>query len=136
MEQDLSCLRDFTFRQLYDYLVNSKDKSFDRKSLDAYKSLKVFKYFSDGFVQNVWSHNHKETQLVAVRAHYFSSLTAKATYMVYVMFKKDGDVVTAEGNCVAEKGGACNHVAVLLFFIEDMKRREETSLPSDKTVTD
>ena len=51
------------------------------------------------------------------------------------MYKKDGIVVTAECNCVAGKGGACSHVAALLFFIEDFKKKE-APLPSDRTVTD
>ena len=54
--------------------------------------------------------------------------------MVYVMYKKDGIVVTAECNCVAGKGGACSHVAALLFFIEDFKKRGSTS--TNRTVTD
>ena len=33
------------------------------------------------------------------------------------------------------KGEACSHVAALLFYIEDIKRREGP-LPLDKTVTD
>ena len=72
---------------------------------------------------------------MAVRAHCFSSLKAKTTYTMYVMFKKDSTVVTAECNCVAGKGGACSQVAALLFFIEDFKKKE-APLPSDRTVTD
>ena len=103
--------------------------------MKAYKSLKERKYFKDGFVRNVWSNSHKETQLVAVRAHCFSLLKAKTTYTVYVMFKKDGTVVTAECNCIAGKGGACSHVTALLFFIEDFKKKE-APFPSDRMVTD
>ena len=103
--------------------------------MKAYKSLKAYKYFNDSFVRNIWSTSHKETQLVAVRAHCFSSLKAKTTYTVYVMFKKDGTVVTAECNCVAGTGGACSHIAALLFFNEDFKKKE-APLPSDRTVTD
>ena len=44
-----------------------KGASYNRKSLKAYKSLKVFKYFSSGFVWNIWSHSHKKTHLVATR---------------------------------------------------------------------
>lgn len=64
------------------------------------------------------------TQLVAVRAHCFSSLKAKTTYTVYVMIKNDGDVVPAACNCIAGKGGACSHAAALLFFIGDIKRKK------------
>ena len=48
--KDLSRLCNFSFRQLYEYLVNNKDKTFDKKSMKAYKSLKVYKYFKDSFV--------------------------------------------------------------------------------------
>ena len=46
-------LPDFTFMHLYCYLIESKDKNFDTESLKAFKSLKAYKYFADGFVQNV-----------------------------------------------------------------------------------
>ena len=77
-----------------------------------------------------------KTQLVAVKAHCFSSLKAKAIYTGYIMFKKDGVVVTADCNCAAGKGGARRHIEVLLFFIENMNIKEEALLPSDKTVAD
>lgn len=77
-----------------------------------------------------------KTQLVAVKAHCFSSLKAKAIYTGYIMFKKDGVVVTADCNCAAGKGGARSHIEVLLFFIENMNTKEEALLPSDKTVAD
>ena len=59
--KDLSCLCNFSFRQLCKHLVKSKDKTFDKKGMKAYKSLKVYKYFKDGFVRNVWSNSHKDT---------------------------------------------------------------------------
>ena len=51
--KDLCVLSDFTFTDLYTYLVESKDKSYDKESLKSFKSLKGYRYFSDGFVQNL-----------------------------------------------------------------------------------
>ena len=42
--KDLSYLRNFSFGQLDQYLVNSKDKTFHKKSMKAYKSPKVYKF--------------------------------------------------------------------------------------------
>ena len=50
--KDLSPLTHFTFMQLYHYLVNSKEKLFDKKSTEAFKSIKVYQYFADGLVNN------------------------------------------------------------------------------------
>ena len=47
-------LNDFTFMNLLIYLVYGRDKSFDMQSLKAFKSLKAYKYFYDGYVKNVW----------------------------------------------------------------------------------
>ena len=53
----LTPLTDFTFMQLYHYLVDSKEKTFDKKSIEAFKSLKAYQYFADGLVRNVWTHH-------------------------------------------------------------------------------
>ena len=51
--KDLSPLTHFTFMQLYHYLVNSKEKLFDKKSMEAFKLLKVYQYFAEGLVTNI-----------------------------------------------------------------------------------
>ena len=40
---------------LFTYLIESKDNTFDQGSMRAFKSLKAFKYFADGYVHNVWA---------------------------------------------------------------------------------
>ena len=47
-------LVDFTFMNLLLYLVCGRDKTFDMQSMRAFKSLKAYRFFSDGFVSNVW----------------------------------------------------------------------------------
>ena len=57
--KDISNPIGFNLIQLYNYLVNSKceetDSVCDDNSLKAYKSLKAYRYFSDGLVRNVWT---------------------------------------------------------------------------------
>ena len=36
------------------YLVYGRDKTFNMQSMNAYRQLKAFKFFYDGFVKNVW----------------------------------------------------------------------------------
>ena len=50
--KDLSPLTHFPFMQLYHYLVNSKEKLFDKKSMEAFKLLKAYQFFADGVVTN------------------------------------------------------------------------------------
>ena len=135
--KDLDCLADFNLVHLYNYLVHSRDKTFDKESMKAFKSLKAYKYFSEGLIQNVWIHQDDDTpSIIVIRAHCFSSLKSKVTYTVYATLKTTGDVVSAVCKCVAGRGGACSHIAVLLFYVEDIKRRDGKILPSDRTVTD
>ena len=143
--KDLSLLREFTFMHVYDYLIHSREKEFDRESLKAFKSLKAYKYFADGLVTNVFlaelqlesppEQDHEE-KVVAVKCSCFSSLKAKATYNVSLVMEKSGNVLAAKCSCVAGKGAACSHCAALMFYLEDAKRQGSASIPSDKTVTD
>ena len=126
--------------QLYHYLVNSKEKTFDKKSMEAFKSLTAYQYFADGLVTNVWTHHlqREDSSLVIVKGYCFASLKAKTTYTVHVLLKTRGEIVGGACTCVAGKGQACSHIAALLFFLEDWKQKDSTTLPSHsaKTVTD
>ena len=57
-----------------EYLINSRDKTYDEESMKAYKFLKAYKYFSDGLVKNNWVHSDMD---IVVRAHTFSSLKGR-----------------------------------------------------------
>ena len=137
--KDISGLKSFTLRQLVEYLIDSRDKTFDNESMKAFKSLKAYKYFHDGLVRNIWAHSKLDDSEIILRAHVFSSLKAKSTYTVYVCFQSDGGVSAAACKCVAGKGEACSHVAALMFYIEDYIRNAEnngSTLPEDRTPTD
>ena len=87
---------------LFTYLVESKDNTFDHGSMRAFKSLKAFRYFADGYVQNVWAAevnrgsdfaDHKVLLLLIFEVWY--------TYPVFVCLSRSGDVYSAECKCVA-----------------------------------
>ena len=45
--KNLSALKNFTFMDLYTYVIESKDKEFNHKSLRTFKSFKAYSYFKD-----------------------------------------------------------------------------------------
>ena len=101
-KRDLSLLSDFTFMDLFTYLAESKDNTFDQGSMRAFKSLKAFRYFADGYVQNVWATEVNQTSdLLIIRCYCFSSLKCGTTYPVFVCLSRNGDVYSAECKCVA-----------------------------------
>ena len=112
---DLYLLRNFTHVHVYDYLINSQGKEFDRESLKAYK------YFADGFVTNVslvelhpeFPGKQDDKELIAAKCSSFTSLKAKTTYNVSLVMEKSGNVLAAKCTCVAGKGAACSHVLPL-----------------------
>jgi len=106
-KRNLSLLSDFTFMDLFTYLVESKDNTFDQGSIRAFKSLKAFRYFADGYVQNVWATEvNQASDLLIIRCYCFSSLKCGTTYPVFVCLSRNGDVYSAECKCVAGKSSS------------------------------
>ena len=85
-----SFISKFTFMDLYEYLIHSTEKEFNRESMKTFKSLKAYKYFEDPLVRNVWVHN-EETKAV-IRCHCFSSSKSKSTYTSHVTKMTTGKV--------------------------------------------
>ena len=82
-------LRDFTFMNLLIYLVYGREKSFDMQSLKAFKSLKAYKYFYDGYVKNVWVFecpvdNDLNLRVLYFRAFVYHSFTCDVPLEVFV----------------------------------------------------
>ena len=104
------CLKDFTFMNLLIYLVYGRDKSFDMQSLKAFKSLKAYKFFYDGFVKNVWVYeclpattsDNVILRVVYFRAYVHHSLSCESPLLVFVSINGEtGDVYSAKCNCVS-----------------------------------
>ena len=73
--KSMESVEGFNFGQLFVYLVESRDKTFDHWSMRAFRSLKGYTYFSDGFVKNMWLHHHEATGLSIFRCYCHHSLT-------------------------------------------------------------
>ena len=85
--------------------------------MEALKRLKAYRSFADSLLTNVWTHHlqRDDSSLVIVKGYCFASLKAKATYTVHVLLKTRGEIVRGACTCVAGKGQAYIHIAVLLF---------------------
>ena len=102
--KSLKGLSDFTFADLYTYLVSSRNKTFDHESSKAFKSLKAYQYFEDDLVRNVYTCHIHASELVAIKAHYHSSLKAGTTHFTYLVLRQNDTVVAAQCSCVAGQG--------------------------------
>uniref|UniRef100_A0A1X7TT93 SWIM-type domain-containing protein n=1 Tax=Amphimedon queenslandica TaxID=400682 RepID=A0A1X7TT93_AMPQE len=106
------------------------------------KSLKAYKFFYNGFVQNVWVHECSPTGgTVVLRVLYFHayvhlSFTCESPLLVFVSINGDNrDVYAAKCNCVSGLGQACNYVAALFFFIEHYVSTGQECLPTKVSKT-
>ena len=96
----------------------------------AFKSLKAYNFFADGFVKNMCLYQYPESSLVVIRAYCHHSLTIDSALQVFVCLScTTGDVYTAQCNCVSGLGEACSHVTALLFTLEDIVRKGLKELP-------
>ena len=94
-------LVEFTFMNVLIYLVYGRDKTFHMLSMKAFRSLKAYKIFFDGFVKNVWVYEYptrtsrKGLKVLYFRAYVYYSLTCDSPLEVYVPLNGDnGDVLS------------------------------------------
>ena len=97
--------KSFNYACLRTYLVDSRDKTFDEDSLRAFKSLKAYKFYEDGYVQKIQSAMVKDesisTDMIFVSKSQVMASMEKKVYDVYVAIKADGNVIGGCCNCVA-----------------------------------
>ena len=101
--RNLSDVPDFDIGILKNYLTDSRQKTFDKDSVRAYKSLKAYKYFDEGFVQKL-EHcvvNDGERDLYLIHAEVLASYQGQI-YQTYVAIDKGTS---------SPVGGACACVA-------------------------
>lgn len=97
-ERNLKDVPEFDISKLKTYLTESCNKTFDKEGMRAYKSLKAFKYFEEGYVQKISSLVSENNYLI--RADVMASMTQKV-YKPYMCLSSSGVV----------KGGSCDCVA-------------------------
>ena len=130
---DLRVTPAFNFPQLYEYLVirTSKFKHILLKST-AYKKLKAFKFFYEGFVKKVDVAKGENVTFLDVRVK--ASMRKKLYKVILKLSNESGDVCSAACTCPAGIGiggfGNCNHVGGVLSALEDFNRRGLQEYPS------
>ena len=53
---------------------------------------------------------------------FFLIFESEKVYVVHLVVKKSGDVLSASCTCSAEKGEACSHIAAVMFYLENIMR--------------
>ena len=95
-------LMDFTFMNLLIYLVYGRGKSSEMYSLKAFKFLKAYKFYCDGFVKNIWVYECLPTGgTLNLRELYFQSyvhhsLTCNSPLNIFVSLNGNSEIYTPQ----------------------------------------
>ncbi|CAB4012346.1 Poly P3, partial [Paramuricea clavata] len=119
--EDLSYLPVITVNEIKDYLVYGKCKFYAKEDMKCFKQLKAFKFFMDGHVQDIkLSIINATSNYCFVKAKILASMRTDRVYETWIsVVKETAKVLSADCNCTAGLGEACNHIAALLFAVED-----------------
>ncbi|CAB4045439.1 Poly P3, partial [Paramuricea clavata] len=119
--EDLSYLPVITVNEIKDYLVYGKCKFYAKEDMKCFKQLKAFKFFMDGHVQDIkLSIIDATSNYCFVKAKILPSMRTNRVYETWIsVVKETAKVLSAVCNCTAGLGEACNHIAALLFAVED-----------------
>jgi len=126
-----SIYQHFMEKSLVVYARCSLDQQTDNESdsdiFSSFKGIdKGYNFFKSGHVQKIELAEHKD--YVFVRCDVLPSMKKTAAYKTKVCLLPTGMVNVARCSCTAGLGGCCNHVAALLYALEEFVRfglREE-----------
>jgi len=132
----------FSYLAIYEYLIkrrikviSSMHESDENASVStiplptAEKPLrKGYNFFASGHVDDV-KLNPLEN-ITHIRATVLSSMKESKYKTNLVLDNTYGLVLTAKCECVAGKGGKCNHIAALLFYCIDFQHHMKSQSPS------
>ena len=109
------------------YVIESSDYSSVRPLTKGYR------FFNDGHVTKISLTGVplKTSAVTYVKCKVLPSMRKSLLYDAMVCLDPEGDVLTATCTCVAGLAGCCNHIAGLLYALEDFVRlalREESSV--------
>ena len=94
---------------------------------------KGYRFFKSGHVQRIEFHRlPASSEFCYVRAKVLPSMVKNKVYCVHICLTSDGHIHTAYCVCPAGLAGCCNHVAALIYALEEFVRlglREESRLP-------
>ena len=116
-----SNIPEFTFGDLYNYLVGSEEYS--EENLRSFKSLLGYKLYRDGHVTDL------KCCPVENRKFFFFKFKVKpteraktedgqTTYNSFIILKASGEVHSAHCPCKGGSDGCCRHIAAVLFDLQ------------------
>ena len=114
--------------------LSAEAEDYGEECLPSFRGLgKGYRFFKDGHVQTIQYHSLPDSLgFCYVRAQVLPSMVKSRKYSVRICLTASGNVHTAYCVCPAGLAGCCNHVAALLYALEEFVRlglREESKLP-------
>ena len=137
--KDLSSVpTSFGMDRVTTYLIQSPDKTFDQKSVRAFKSLRAYSHMEGGHVVMFRVNKFESSPIfMFIRAYCKPSQATTHVYPVHVCLdKRTGIIYGAECRCVAGLGECCSHVAAVCFQLDDFVSRGLKSVPDDVSCTE
>ena len=99
--KSLQCIPEkFCLESIRRYLIDSTEKTFDKDAVRAFKSLKAYKYFQEGYVQRIYTQRDASTKLTISKAEVMASMERRV-YQVFVCLDDAGKVLGGSCKCVA-----------------------------------
>ena len=137
--KDLSSVpTSFGMDRVTTYLIQSPDKTFDQKSVRAFKSLRAYSHMEGGHVAMFRVNKFESSPIfMFIRAYCKPSQATTHVYPVHVCLdKRTGIIYGAECRCVAGLGECCSHVVAVCFQLDDFVSRGLKSVPDDVSCTE
>ena len=83
-----------------------------------YKIRKAFRYFKNGFVDKIVTKPMNDHSMLAKTVVMPSQRLNDDKHLVWILFDKSGNIITAHCSCTAGMSQCCNHIVAALYKIE------------------
>ncbi|CAH3108065.1 unnamed protein product [Pocillopora meandrina] len=119
--KDLNILPAISFGTIWRYMIEESDA---KKQLSTAKPLvKGYNFFKSGHVLSIKC--RESDGKFYVKSQVLPSMKKTVLYNCFIVFNKDGSVVTAYDGCPAGVDGRCNHVTSTLFALEEFFKQSK-----------
>nr|XP_023012141.1 uncharacterized protein LOC111502312 [Leptinotarsa decemlineata] len=116
MNSSIECFPPVTAFDMSSYLVLTY-RFYTNQQMKAYKSLTGYKYFEAGFVHDCEAKSIGEHIVVIVKVNHSQRMN-NPPLQVWIIFEKDGAIISAHYTCMAGHSEVCSHVAAVLYGLE------------------
>ncbi|XP_069104831.1 uncharacterized protein [Argopecten irradians] len=124
---DVTLLPDVSQKDLLNYLVLNRSRTFDNLPLGAVKQLKAKVFYDDCHIHSIKYHfineqcSHCYVACKVVPSMPTADVNKRPDYDVWISLSKmTGQIHAADCSCPAGNGESCNHIAGLLYALVDI----------------